>query len=108
VETPSLVVPTADSELLVSGKAFGGVGLRLKAGGTSSSPATMSMVSRVVGMIQTMPEKISIVLEDRDVVPWSPGALDGVDSSWGFGNSIVEEVCKVGQTVGEEDRVVET
>ncbi|KAE8076417.1 hypothetical protein FH972_015072 [Carpinus fangiana] len=58
-ETPSLIVPIANSELLVSGKAFGRVGSRLKAGETPSSPATMSMVSKVANTIQTVLEKVS-------------------------------------------------
>jgi hypothetical protein len=67
LETPSPVVPTADLELLVSGKAFGGVGSRLKAKETPSLLVTMSMVSRVAKMIQTVPEKVS------DAVPGDEG-----------------------------------
>jgi hypothetical protein len=80
-KTPSLVVPTTDSELLKYRKVFRGVGLRWKARETSSSPMIVSMVSKVARTIQTLQEKIFTVFKDRDEVPWSPKALDGVHSS---------------------------
>ncbi|KAB8994309.1 hypothetical protein FH972_026899 [Carpinus fangiana] len=107
-ETPSLVVPTADQELLVFGKASSKVGSHLKDRETPPSPAIMSMVSRVAEMYQITPERTSPAIEGKDVVPWSPGALDGLHSVWGFVNPVVDEVQEDGQTVGKEDRVVET
>ena len=91
LETPYPVVPNANSKLLVSGKASGGMGSHLKAGETPL-PVIMSMVNRVVETFQTMPEKTSPMIEGRDVVPWSPEALYGIHSGWGFGNLVVVEV----------------
>lgn len=72
-EKPSLVDPTANQEMFVSGKVFGGVGVRIKAGDPLNSPAVLSLVSGKATLHHTMAEMSFPVGKARISEPGSHG-----------------------------------